>query len=280
MKMKTYIERIRDTRSGFSPSFERLADYLLDSYAHAALLTATELGHNLDIDTATVVRFAQYLGYKGYPELQQEIRKKVKDELLADVTTEPNSSSEAAETALIELAQGLELTRRSFPIDDAEMLITALDEAQRVILLAEGLALAPARNLSSWLEAAGYNIHLAGGSLSDLARALAGARKGDMIIVIEVDEALPYLSRAISESKALEIRTAAFVSSPSSPAAQHAEFVLAAYKTPHPGAGQILVEAMIFAFVRMLFRARPGRFEDITERIAHLRQRLARENGL
>jgi DNA-binding MurR/RpiR family transcriptional regulator len=199
--MKTYIERIRESRLGLSPSFERLADFLLDSYAHAALLTATEIGHTLDIDTATVVRFAQFLGYKGYPELQREMRNKLRDELLAEKRMEPDSSAEAVEAALSELAHGLDLTRRSFSVEHAEALISALDEAQRVIILGEGLAFAPARNLAAWLEGAGYNIHLAGGSLSDLARALASARKGDMVVVIEVDEETPYLSGAITEAK-------------------------------------------------------------------------------
>jgi DNA-binding MurR/RpiR family transcriptional regulator len=276
--MKSYVDRIREARSGFSPSFERLAEFLLDSYAQAALLTATEVGHTLDIDTATVVRFAQYLGYRGYPELHREIRNKLKDELLSEKNMEPATSAEAAEAALMELAHALDLTRRSFPVKHADGLIAALDEALRVIILAEGLAMAPARTLAAWLEAAGYNIHLTGGSLSDLARALAGARKGDMVIVIEVDEETPYLANAISEAKAAGIRSAALVSSPSSPAAFQADYVLAAYKTPNNDAGQILVEALIFAFLRMLFRARPGRLEHLSERIAQLKQRLLETN--
>ena len=63
--MATYESRIRRARPGLSPSFIRLADFLLDSYAHAAFLTATELAHVLDVDPATVVRFSQQLGYRG-----------------------------------------------------------------------------------------------------------------------------------------------------------------------------------------------------------------------
>jgi DNA-binding MurR/RpiR family transcriptional regulator len=277
--MKSYVERIREARPGLSPSFRRLADFLLDSYAHAALLTATEIGHALDIDTATVVRFAQFLGYKGYPELQKEIRNKLRKEFLEPGYTEPESSAEAAEIALKELTHCLDLTRRSFSVDHAEALIHALDEAHRLIILAEGLALAPARNLAAWLEAAGYNIHLSGGSLSDLARALIGARKGDMLIVVEIDEETPHLQGVIAEAKATGIKTGALVSAPSSPAASQADYVLAAYKTPLTGAGQILVEALIFAFMRMLSRARPGRFNDISIRIAQLRKKLLKENG-
>ncbi|OGO15797.1 MAG: hypothetical protein A2Z14_02690 [Chloroflexi bacterium RBG_16_48_8] len=277
--MKSYVERIREARTELSPSFEKLADFLLDSYAHAALLTATEIGHSLDIDTATVVRFAQFLGYKGYPELQREIRNKLRKELLEQEYTEPDSSAEAVEVALKELAHGIDLTRRSFSVEHAEALISALDEAQRVILLAEGLALAPAQNLAAWLEAAGYNIHLAGGSISDLARALTGARRGDMVVVIEVDDQNPHLYGAIAEAKAAGISTGALVSAPSSPAASHADYVLAAYRTPLAGAGQILVEALIFAFMRMLTYARPGRFENNSTRIAQLKKKLLNTNG-
>lgn len=275
--MKSYVERIRNVRNDLSPSFERLAEFLLDSYAQAALLTATELGHTLDIDTATVVRFAQHLGYKGYPELQSEIRDKLKREFLGVSVLEPKSAAEAADVSFSEIAQSLDLTRKIFSLEQAEALIIALDEAQRVILLAEGLALGPARNLGACLEAAGYNIHISGGSLSDLARALVGARKGDLVIVIDVDGETPHLSEAIAEAKSMGVKTAAIVSSPSSPAAQFTDLHLAAYKSPQSGVDQIMVEAIIYAFMRMLYRARPGLFENIEERIARIKRTLAKD---
>lgn len=276
--MTSYVERIRQVRSDLSPSFERVANYLLDSYAQAALLTATELGHTLDIDTATVVRFAQQLGYKGYPELQREIREKLKREFLGETQSEPNSPSEAADTALTEIAQCLEQTRKTFPLDQAEALINTLDEAQRVIMLAEGLAIGPAKSLAAWLEAGGYNIHFSSGSISDLARALVGARSGDMVIVVEVDDETPYLTGAIEEAKAMDLRTAAIVSSPSSPAAQIADLSLAAYKAPQMGIGQIMVEAIIYTFMRMLKRARPGRFENVDGRVARVKRNLWKDD--
>ncbi len=275
--MKSYVERIRNVRNDLSPSFERLAEFLLDSYAQAALLTATEFGHTLDIDTATVVRFAQHLGYKGYPELQSEIRDKLKREFLGVSVLEPKSAAEAADVSFSEIAQSLDLTRKTFSLEQAEALIIALDEAQRVILLAEGLAIGPARNLGACLEAAGYNIHISGGSLSDLARALVGARKGDLVIVIDVDGETPHLSEAIAEAKSMGVKTAAIVSSPSSPAAQFTDLHLAAYKSPQSGVDQIMVEAIIYAFMRMLYRARPGLFENIEERIARIKRTLAKD---
>ena len=65
-----------------SKSFSRLANFILDSHIQAALMTATELAHQVDVDAATVVRFAQRLGYSGFPDLQDEIKARVKQDLL------------------------------------------------------------------------------------------------------------------------------------------------------------------------------------------------------
>jgi DNA-binding MurR/RpiR family transcriptional regulator len=277
--MATYEERIRRIRSALSPSFERLAGFLLDSYAEAAMLTATEIAHQLDVDTGTVVRFAQRLGYRGYPELQDELQDHVRRDLLLERAPEPDSPAAAADQALRGLAKAMTLTRRTFPTGPAEELILALDQAQRVVVLAEGLALAPARDLCAWLEAAGYSIHLAGPSLSGLARGLSGARRGDLLIVIEVDEETPYLREAISEARQGGIRTAAIVSAASARAAQTADIVLVAHKIPDPAAGPIMVEAVIYGFKQMLVRSRPGRFGSIEREVNAIKRRLAGKEG-
>ena len=77
-----YEDRIRRERPEMSKSFAKLADFLLNSYIEAAFMTASELAHALDLDAATVVRFSQFLGYSGFPELQREIRSRVKNDLL------------------------------------------------------------------------------------------------------------------------------------------------------------------------------------------------------
>jgi DNA-binding MurR/RpiR family transcriptional regulator len=77
-----YEDRIRRERPDMSKSFAKLADFLLNSYIEAAFMTASELAHALDLDAATVVRFSQFLGYSGFPELQREIRSRVKSDLL------------------------------------------------------------------------------------------------------------------------------------------------------------------------------------------------------
>lgn len=277
--MATFEERIRAIRSELSPSFQVLADFLLDSYSRAAFLNATELAHALDLDPATVVRFAQRLEYAGYPELQREIRQRVEDELLVESAPEPDTPAAAAIAALSELERSLAHTRRSFPEKAADAWITALDQAERVVLMAEGLATAPALSLARWLEGAGYTVHLTGVSPSDLASALVGTRKGDLVLAVEVAEQSPILGRALREARRAGVRTAALVAAPSSPAAVHAELVLAGHAHVDPGVRLVLVQALVQALARTLSHARPGRFAKTMDKVNAITLRLSGEQG-
>jgi DNA-binding MurR/RpiR family transcriptional regulator len=277
--MATFEERIRAIRSDLSPSFLVLADFLLDFYSRAAFLNATELAHTLDLDPATVVRFAQRLGYAGYPELQREIRGRVEQELLAQRAPQADTPAAAADSALAELEQALAHTRRGFPEEAAEAWIAALDQAERVVLMAEGLAASPALSLSRWLEGAGYTVHLTGEGPSELASALVGARKGDLVLAVEVAETSPILARALGEARKAGIRTAALVAAPSSPAAAHAELVLAGQAHPDPGVRLVVVQALVQALARTLSHARPGRFAKTSEKVNAITRRLSGEPG-
>jgi DNA-binding MurR/RpiR family transcriptional regulator len=60
----------------------------LQNQLDAAFMTATELANRLDVDAATVVRFAQELGYTGFRELSKEIQRVVRSELKASYTAD------------------------------------------------------------------------------------------------------------------------------------------------------------------------------------------------
>ncbi len=70
----TLAERLRREYESFSPAQQALARYLVDHIAELPLLSAHEIAHAAHCSPATVVRFAQALGYTGYPELQRTVR--------------------------------------------------------------------------------------------------------------------------------------------------------------------------------------------------------------
>ena len=73
-----FQDRIRANYDGLTPGFRKLADFIMNSTLDVAFLTATELSRRVGVDPATVVRFAQELGYSGFRELSIEIKRYVR----------------------------------------------------------------------------------------------------------------------------------------------------------------------------------------------------------
>jgi DNA-binding MurR/RpiR family transcriptional regulator len=78
-----FKERIRESYDDLTPSFRRIADFMLNNTLEVAFLTATDLASRVEVDTATVVRFAQELDYSGSRELMDEIKSYVHDRIAA-----------------------------------------------------------------------------------------------------------------------------------------------------------------------------------------------------
>jgi DNA-binding MurR/RpiR family transcriptional regulator len=69
--LSRYIEERFDE---FSRSQKDVAQYIVDHLDDVAFLTAEELARRATTSSSTVVRFAQALGFEGYPELQSSAR--------------------------------------------------------------------------------------------------------------------------------------------------------------------------------------------------------------
>ncbi|MDR7550792.1 MAG: MurR/RpiR family transcriptional regulator [Armatimonadota bacterium] len=67
------LQRIDQHYQHLSPGHRRIAEFLLGSYDEAALLTSAQLGQRVGVSESAVIRFAQQLGYSGYPELRDSL---------------------------------------------------------------------------------------------------------------------------------------------------------------------------------------------------------------
>lgn len=76
---------LRDGFEGFSRSQKAIARYIIDHLEEVGYLSAEELGRKGNTSSSTVVRFAQSLGFNGYPELQKAAR----DEYRLGATARP-----------------------------------------------------------------------------------------------------------------------------------------------------------------------------------------------
>jgi DNA-binding MurR/RpiR family transcriptional regulator len=76
---------LREGFDGFSRSQKAIARFIIDHLEEVGYLSAEELGERGNTSSSTVVRFAQSLGFPGYPELQKAAR----DEYRLGATSRP-----------------------------------------------------------------------------------------------------------------------------------------------------------------------------------------------
>ncbi len=73
---KTLPERIRSLER-LTPSEARIAEYFHSAYPSVAFDTPTSISEKTGVSKATVVRFISRLGYNGFPDFQENLRREV-----------------------------------------------------------------------------------------------------------------------------------------------------------------------------------------------------------
>jgi DNA-binding MurR/RpiR family transcriptional regulator len=80
MKRKNFLQRIRSLEQ-LTPSEAKVEAFFESNYPLTAFETITSVSQQAGVGTATVGRFLKRLGYKGFPDFMQEIRKDVVNRL-------------------------------------------------------------------------------------------------------------------------------------------------------------------------------------------------------
>ncbi len=272
----SYENRIHENRNRMSKSFSRLANFILDFYIQAALMTATELAHQVDVDAATVVRFAQRLGYSGFPELQAEIKERMKQDLLIRPTqvSDPVSIPGVVDSTMQKLSQAMDQARMLLDVDAVAELVKLIGNARRIIIVPDGLGHVSAYNLVNLLEQGGLLVTVAQPGVTDLARIVSTATKDDLILAIDVSGDSPFLARALGEAVIKGIPTAAIVGAASYECASMANVVLAAQTQPTIGLGVVVVDAIVYTLAEALRWQYKERFIGFDQAIDQLFERI------
>lgn len=92
------LQRISNEMSNMSKGHRLIASYIIEHYDKAAYMTAAKLGVQVGISESTVVRFADELGFDGYPDLQHSLQEIVRNKLTSlqriEITTDRIGNSD------------------------------------------------------------------------------------------------------------------------------------------------------------------------------------------
>ncbi len=222
-----FRDRIKKEYESLTPSFKRLGEFILNNELDVAFMTATELASALDVDAATVVRFSQALGYRGYRDLSREVQQIVKGDLTAKYAGFAEAETDAARIqALLENERhNLEIAIAQVTSHGAEI-IDALQAAENVWVVGEATAAHLAEFFASHLRMAGLKAWALNADPAEAARTLWNLDAKDMVLGLGIPGTGLATAAVMRFAKEHGANTAAVSISSIFPPAQVADHIL------------------------------------------------------
>ncbi|RIK39711.1 MAG: hypothetical protein DCC55_17215 [Chloroflexi bacterium] len=260
-----YRQKIRDYYEHLSRSYRKVADYIMSNYYEVSFLTAAQLAQTVGVDTTTVVRFSQRLGYNGYPELLHDIREQVKAEIYAAYQPQELSPldpagvfKERAEHEQHNLSQMLTHN----PPEHIETVAAMLGRAGRIILIGEGYAETVADLVAQQFRHRGITAEAVSDDPVKKAATLMNLTGNELVIGISATEYGSSVARALEYARLKGAATLGVVGSLASPVNRMSDRVIFA---PTSAAGPlpsiVALMAALAALVQIASKDSPAAVE-------------------
>jgi DNA-binding MurR/RpiR family transcriptional regulator len=157
-------ERISACRASMSPKQKRLAHFILTHQYFMSFASASQAGEKIGASAATVVRFAQMLGYSGFSEMQAAIRADLPSygkaiERIQERLESPPPSDNNPQKVFYTDIQNIKQTANSIDEAKIEQVVEELIKAKRIFVVGSGLSAAPAQFLAHSLKIIGFDAH-------------------------------------------------------------------------------------------------------------------------
>jgi DNA-binding MurR/RpiR family transcriptional regulator len=272
-----FQDQIRRHYEDLSRSYRRVADFLLSDYQAASFMTAAGLAKAVEVDTTTVVRFAQRVGYPGFPELIEDIQEQVKSELGRRYLAEPADDSLSARIQRLVMTDRnhLEGTLASNAPGTLETIANLLRAAPRILVMGESYAAPLAESFAGMLKEVGLAAAYVGGDVYERAAALACLTDKDLVVGVSAVTGPSGVARALSFARDEGATTLACAPSLASRVARSAEYLLyAPGETEGPVSNLVGVYSLCTAIANVLGEERPGVISRRAAGVSHAMEGL------
>lgn len=269
-------EQLRLALSGLTPTERQLATHLLSHYPVAALGSITQLAKAANVSTPTVVRLAQKLGYKGYPDLQTSIRGEVEAMLVTPLTKHDQRAGRVPDGHVLNrfaeaVVANMQATLNQIDhdaFDDAARLLA--DPQRKVFAVGGRITHAVADYFCSLMTVARPGVTLLSDNPASWPTALLGLGPGDVLLVFDIrryeNVVLQLVEMAREQGAEVLLITDPWVS----PAAAHARHTFAAH-VEAPSAWDsnvvlmVLVETLLASVQDLTWGVTEGRMRRLEE---------------
>lgn len=270
---RSLLKMIENKMPGFSKGQKLIAKYVLENYDKAAYMTASKLGGVVNVSESTVVRFANELGFEGYPEFQDALQEIVRTKLTSfqrmEVTNTRIGDGDILTKVLLSDADRIKSTLENIDKDAFNAAIDSIIGAKNIYILGARSSSYLAGFLNYNLRMVFDNVRLVQStSGGEIFEQIMNIGKDDVMIAISFPRYSKRIINAVSYAKSAEADVISITDSPLSPIAEGANQVLAV-KSDIVSFVDSLVAPMsiINAIVAAVAKKKQ---EDLTERLRQL----------
>lgn len=183
---KKLISDIQTQYTRLSKGQKLIAQYILNNYDKVAFMTACKLGETVGVSESTVVRFANALGYSGYPKLQVALQELIKNKLTTVQRVEMANDYSDENTILNKILKGdIDNIRETLEEIDGEAFqeaVSRLLKARKIYILGMRTSFVVAQYLGFYLGIILDNVHTVRMDMGDAFEQIVRIGEDDVVI--------------------------------------------------------------------------------------------------
>ncbi|MEU0990239.1 MurR/RpiR family transcriptional regulator [Streptomyces sp. NPDC005953] len=207
------------------PKAAHVREVLTTQPTYCSYATAAEVAARAEVNPATVVRFAQLLGFPGWPQLQAGLRAVYLDQRF-DTGHPVGGDGGLLATAFARDAQNLKALEKSFDFETARRVVSAIRDARRTVVVASGTHAIPASALAMVAASRGFPISYEDRGGPQLANELARLGNGDCLVAWSFWQHYRQTVASLRIARTAGATTCVITDTLRSPPAREAEHVL------------------------------------------------------
>ncbi|MFT8314435.1 MAG: MurR/RpiR family transcriptional regulator [Clostridium sp.] len=209
-----------------------IAEYILKHYDKAAFMTAAKLGVSVGVSESTVVRFANELGFSGYPKLQKALQELIKNKLTTVQRLELSNNFISEENALKGVLksdmENIRTTLEKINHRAFEDVVNCIFAARKIYIIGLRSSTALSEFLGFYLNLILDNVNIVAYGMSDIFEQLINISHEDLVIGIGFPRYAIRTIEALNYAQSRGTKVVAITDSLLSPLATKADYTLIA----------------------------------------------------
>ena len=180
-----FFDRVTERYESFTHSHKQVADYIESHSEDIAFCTLEELAEKVNVSTTTIIRFARALGYSGFSDMQNDVRREVQNKSTLPErldTIMAMHDNDLLQNAFAMDLENIRATLSSLRTEDIEYSVELVKNARNIYILGMRSSFALAHYLTSRLGEIKKNVHFIQSTGLVYPEEIVGAEKGDVCI--------------------------------------------------------------------------------------------------